>query len=93
MGENLIRRHDKNMQKGCLINYIFKAAFFCLQKKIKKIIEKGIAFLYRFMYYMAVGGDLRYLVDRKHHKVVFGGGKGSAPPFYSGKNLLERQAI
>lgn len=45
------------------------------------------------MYYMAVGGDLRYLVDRKHHKVVFGGGKGSAPPFYSGKNLLERQAI
>ena len=62
-------------------------------KKIKKIIEKGIAFLYRFMYYMAGGGDLRYLVDRKHHKVVFGGGKGSAPPFYSGKNLLERQAI
>ncbi|MFR1519129.1 MAG: hypothetical protein ACLSVG_10255 [Clostridia bacterium] len=60
-------------------------------KKILKIVEMGIAFLYRFMYYMAVGGDLRHLVDEKHHKVVFSGGKRTRRRFYSGKNLLERQ--
>ncbi len=56
-------------------------------------MKKGIAFSSGFLYYMAVGGDLRHLVDEKHHKVVFSGGKRVRHHFCSGKNLLERQAV
>ena len=50
---------------------------FWSERKFFEIIEKGIAFSHLFVYYMPVGGDLRHLVDEKHHKVVFSGGKRS----------------
>ena len=92
MEEKQIRRRGKRRVKDRPNLLGLGGPFFCV-KKILRIMKKGIAFSSGFLYYMAVGGDLRHLVDEKHHKVVFSGGKRVRHYFCSGKNLLERQAV